>query len=42
MEVLANPSYQLCAEALGESIREEHGITSAIQKIHGHLGITDR
>jgi sterol 3beta-glucosyltransferase len=41
MEALANPAYQRRAEILGENIRKEHGIASAIHVIHGHLGIKD-
>jgi sterol 3beta-glucosyltransferase len=35
---LANPAYQRRAEILGENIRNEDGVASAIQAIHGRLG----
>jgi sterol 3beta-glucosyltransferase len=40
-EALANPTYQERAEILGEKIRKEYGITSAIQVINKHFGIGD-
>lgn len=41
MEALTNPAYQRRAETLGENMRKEHGVASAIRVIHGHLGIED-
>lgn len=36
-DVLANPAYQRRAEILGENIRKEDGVASAIRVIHGQL-----
>jgi sterol 3beta-glucosyltransferase len=40
-DVLANPSYQRCAHDLGEELRREDGVTSALRVIHAQLGIRD-
>jgi sterol 3beta-glucosyltransferase len=37
-DALANPTYQRRAEILGENIRQEDGVASAMQVIHGQLG----
>lgn len=41
LDALANPAYQRRAEILGENIRQEDGVASALQVIHAHLGIQD-
>jgi sterol 3beta-glucosyltransferase len=37
-DALANPAYRCCAEILGENIRKEDGVASAMTVIHGQLG----
>jgi len=36
-DALANPTYQRRAEILGENIRQEYGVASAMRVIHGQL-----
>jgi sterol 3beta-glucosyltransferase len=38
-EALANPAYELSARLLGEQLRQENGVASALQVIHAQLGI---
>lgn len=40
-DALDNPAYQRCAEIVGQHIRQEDGITSALRIIHAQLGIKD-
>jgi sterol 3beta-glucosyltransferase len=37
-DALANPAYRRLAEILGENIRKEDGVVSAMRVIHGQLG----
>jgi sterol 3beta-glucosyltransferase len=37
-DALANPAYQRRAKILGENIRKEDGVASAMRVIHGQLG----
>ncbi len=38
-QALARPSFRTCAQSLGEQVRREDGVGTAIRLIHEHLGL---